>query len=130
MNGEFPWTDRRRRFGLPLSFTKYRLGENLLMRETGLFSLHEEDIQLYRIMDIETSKPFGQRIFGCGTVTVHSSDKTSPVLELKSIKNPDAVKSLLYEKVEEAKTARRMRTTELLDTDGDEFMGGDGTETE
>lgn len=97
MNGEFLWTDRRRRFGLPLSFTKYRLGENLLMRETGLLSLHEEDIQLYRIMDIETSKPFGQRIFGCGTVTVHSSDKTSPVLELKSIKNPDVVKSLLYD---------------------------------
>ena len=130
MNGEFLWTDRRRRFGLPLSFTKYRLGENILMRETGLLSLHEEDIQLYGIMDIETNKPFGQRILGCGTVTVHSSDKTSPVLELKSIKNPDAVKSLLYEKVEEAKTARRMRTTELLDADGDEFMGGDGTETE
>lgn len=125
MNREFLWTDRRRRFGLPLSFTKYRLGENILMREMGILNLREEDVQLYRIMDIETNKPFGQRIFGCGTVIVHSSDKTAPVLELKSIKNPDVVKSLLYEKVEEAKTARRMRTTELLDTDSDEFTGAD-----
>lgn len=125
MNREFLWTDRRRRFGLPLSFTKYRLGENILMQEMGILNLREEDVQLYRIMDIETNKPFVQRIFGCGTVIVHSSDKTAPVLELKSIKNPDAVKSLLYEKVEEAKTARRMRTTELLDTDGDEFTGAD-----
>lgn len=125
MNREFLWTDRRRRFGLPLSFTKYMLGENILMREMGILNLREEDVQLYRIMDIETNKPFVQRIFGCGTVIVHSSDKTAPVLELKSIKNPDAVKSLLYEKVEEAKTARRMRTTELLDTDSDEFTGAD-----
>lgn len=125
MNREFLWTDRRRRFGLPLSFTKYRLGENILMQEMGILNLREEDVQLYRIMDIETNKPFVQRIFGCGTVIVHSSDKTAPVLELKSIKNPDVVKALLYEKVEEAKTARRMRTTELLDTDGDEFTGAD-----
>lgn len=125
MNREFLWTDRRRRFGLPLSFTKYRLGENILIQEMGILNLREEDVQLYRIMDIETNKPFVQRIFGCGTVIVHSSDKTAPVLELKSIKNPDVVKALLYEKVEEAKTARRMRTTELLDTDGDEFTGAD-----
>ena len=49
-----------------------------------------------------------------GTVCVHSSDKTTPHLDLLNIKNPREVKELLHRQVEEMKLSRRMRTTELL----------------
>ena len=35
------WTDRKRHFGLPISFTKYSLSEDRLFRETGFLNLNE-----------------------------------------------------------------------------------------
>lgn len=113
---EYLWSDRKRHFGLPLSFTKYSLGDNRLFREHGLFNLVEEEVLLYRVRDIKLTRSLGQRIFGVGTVTVYSSDKTLATLELKNIKDSKTIKELIHSKVEEAKTTRRMRTTELLDS--------------
>ena len=111
------WHDRRRYFGLPLSFTKYALTEDTVVRETGLLNLKEEYVLLYRVLDIELLRPLVQRIFGCGTIVLHSSDQTSPELRILSVKNPKAVKEQVFQAVEEAKLRRRMRTTELLDAD-------------
>mgnify|MGYP003293554547 CR=1 FL=1 len=109
------WKDRRRRLGMPLSFTRYRLTEDRLFCETGFFNIREEEILLYRIRDLELKLTLGQRLFGVGSIFVHSSDKTQPNLELKNIKNPREVKELLSNKVEECKDKRRMRSMEIVD---------------
>lgn len=109
------WTDRKRHFGLPISFTKYSLSEDRLFRETGLLNLNEEEVLLYRVRDVSLSRSLWQRIFGVGTITVHSSDKTSPTLEVINVKDSKSVKELIFTNVEKAKEERRMRATELLD---------------
>ena len=109
------WTDRKRYFGLPISFTKYSLSEDRLFRETGLLNLNEEEVLLYRVRDVSLSRSLWQRIFGVGTITVHSSDKTSPTLEVINVKDSKSVKELIFTNVEKAKEERRMRATELLD---------------
>ena len=112
------WKDRKRHLGLPISFTKYSLsgGEApRIFRETGLFNLKEEEVLLYRVRDITLTRSFFQRIFGVGTVSLHSSDKTTPTLVLVNISKSKDVKELIFSKVEQAKANRRMRTTELLD---------------
>lgn len=112
------WKDRKRHLGLPISFTKYSLsgGEApRIFRETGLFNLREEEVLLYRVRDITLTRSFFQRIFGVGTVSLHSSDKTTPTLDLVNISKSKDVKELIFSKVEQAKANRRMRTTELLD---------------
>ena len=108
------WKDRKRILGLPITFTRYRLSEDRIFRETGLLNLKEEEVHLYRVRDLELKRSLFQRIFGVGTVCVHSSDKTTPHLDLLNIKNPREVKELLHRQVEEKKLSRRMRTTELL----------------
>ena len=108
------WKDRKRILGLPITFTRYRLSEDRIFRETGLLNLKEEEVLLYRVRDLELKRSLFQRIFGVGTVCVHSSDKTTPHLDLLNIKNPREVKELLHRQVEEMKLSRRMRTTELL----------------
>ncbi len=120
------WSDKKRYLGLPLSFTKYSLSDDRLFRETGCFNLHEEEVLLYRVSDISLTRSFGQRLFGVGTVCIQSSDKTCPHLDLINVKNPKDVKELVFEKVEAAKIARRMRTTEILDDDDGEFLDDDG----
>lgn len=109
------WSDRKRHFGLPISFTKYSLSEARLFRETGLLNLNEEEVLLYRVRDVSLSRSLWQRIFGVGTITVHSSDKTSPTLEVINVKDSKSVKELIFTNVEKAKEERRMRATELLD---------------
>ena len=116
------WSDRKRWLGLPLTFTKYSLSDDRLFCETGLFTLKEEEVLLYRVSDISLTRSLGQRLFGVGTVCVMSSDKTCPHLDLVNVKNPKDVKEMVFEKVEAAKLARRMRTTEILDDD----LDGDG----
>ena len=123
---EYLWKDRKRHLGLPLSFTKYSLTEDRIFRETGVFTLKEEEVLLYRIRDISLTRTLGQRIFGVGTICLQSSDATSPHLELVNVKHPKDVKEQIYRQVEAAKDARRIRTTELLDGDVEGDLDGDG----
>lgn len=110
------WNDRRRRLGLPLSFTRYALSEDRLFLEKGLLNTKYDEILLYRVRDISLNITLGQRLFGVGTITVQSSDKSLPILELKNIKRPREVKELIHQTVEELKIARRMRVGETIYT--------------
>ncbi len=112
---QYLWKDRKRYFGLPISFTRYRLSGSRIFRETGLLNLREEEVLLYRVRDLEVTRSLWQRIFRVGTICIHSSDKTSPHLDLVSVRDAKAVKELIYQQVEQAKNARRMRATELVD---------------
>lgn len=113
-NITYLWSDRRRRLGLPLSFTRYALSDDRLFLETGLLSTQCEEILLYRVRDISLKITLGQRIFGVGTVTILSSDKSMPVLELKNVKAPRQCKETIHRAVEEMKLSRRMRVGEIL----------------
>ena len=114
------WKDRKRYFGLPLSFTRYRLSEERIFVEKGFFNIHVEEVLLYRVRDLELNMRLTQRIFGVGTICVHSSDKTAPDLELVNVKHPRQVKELLFRQVEQEKDQRRMRTMEMVGARDDE----------
>ena len=117
---EYLWQDRKRYFGLPLSFTRYALSEDRLFTSVGFLNIRDDEILLYRVRDIDTSRSLCQRIFGVGTVVVASSDKTMPNLVLKNIKDPVMVKELIHKQVEETKIKRRVRFGEIMtDADGD-----------
>lgn len=111
---DYVWKDRKRYLGMPLSFTRYALTRDRLFLSVGFLSIKDEEVLLYRVRDITTSRTLGQRIFGVGTVTVLSSDKTAPTLLLKNVKNPLAVKELLHELVEDMKIRRRVRVGEIM----------------
>ena len=121
------WSDRKRYFGLPLSFTKYAISDDRLFQTTGILNLKYEEIILYRIRDISLSRSFGQRIFGVGSITVTSSDKTRPILVLQNIKDSAEVKELLHEQVEDMKIRRRVRFGEVasFNDDMDDQLDGE-----
>ena len=117
---EYLWKDRKRYFGLPISFTRYSLSEDRLFTSVGFLNIKDDEILLYRVRDIDTSRSIWQRIFGVGSVSVMSSDKTMPTLVLKNIKDPIFVKELIHKQVEETKIKRRVRFGEIMtDSDGD-----------
>lgn len=124
INIVYLWKDRKRYFGMPISFTRYALSEDRLFISVGLLSIKDDEVLLYRVRDIDTSRTLWQRIFGVGTVTVMSSDKSMPNLVLKNIKDPVQIKELIHEQVEEMKLRRRVRVGEIMGTD----LGDDDTD--
>ena len=116
---ETVWNDRKRILGMPLSFTKYSVSKDRLFRQKGFFNIKFEEILLYRISDISLKMNLWQRIFGVGTVLVHSSDKTTPHFELVNVRHPIDVKELLHSQVEEMKLARRVYLSERIDSNLD-----------
>ena len=123
-NNNLIWYDKKRYMGMPISFTRYSLSKDRLFLSVGFFTIQDEEILLYRIRDINTKRTLWQRMFGVGTVTVSSSDKTMPVLVIKNIKNPLAVKELIHDHVEEAKRKHRVRVSEVtgdFDMDDEDF---------
>ena len=117
------WKDRKRHFGLPLSFTRYSLSEDRLFYSVGLLNIRDSEVILYRVRDIDTHRGLWQRLFGVGTITVYSSDKSTPVLQLQNVKDPVFVKELIHKQVEEMKLKRRVRFGEIAtvgDNDDDD----------
>ena len=108
------WKDRKRYFGLPLSFTRYSLSEDRIFLEKGFLNINADEVLLYRVRDLELNLKLTQRIFGVGTVWVHSSDQSIPHLELKNVKKPREVKEMIHRAVEQAKEKRSMRTMEIM----------------
>ncbi len=117
------WHDRKRILGLPLSFTRYALSEDRLFLKRGFMNVRQDEVVLYRVRDLRVSQSLWQRIFGVGTVTVVSTDKSIPELVLKNIRQPNEVKELIHEYVEKMKIERRMRVGEMsMDIDGDDTV--------
>ena len=115
------WKDKKRYFGMPISFTRYRLSEDRLFLSVGFLNIKDDEILLYRVRDIATTRTLWQRIFGVGTVTVVSSDKTMPTLVLQNVKDPMFVKELIHKQVEEMKIQRKVRIGEISTTDTEEL---------
>lgn len=119
----YVWRDRKRTiFGLPISFTVYRLTEEKLLMQTGFLNIQEEEVRLYRIMDITLKRSLWQRIFGVGTIHCCSADKSTPEFDIVSVKNPMWVKEMLSDRVEEEREKKKVS--------GREFMTGDDTAEE
>lgn len=117
---EYIWKDRKRFLGMPLSFTRYRLSEDRLFLSVGFFNIRDEEVLLYRIRDINTSRTLGQRLFRVGTITVISSDKSMPTLVMKNVKDPMRIKELLHNQVEEMKIRRRVHLGEIMTSNASE----------
>ena len=119
------WKDRKRTlFGLPCSFTKYSLSDDRLFISTGFLSTKEDEVRLYRIMDISLKRTLGQRIFGLGTIKCCSADKTLGDFEIKNIKKSKDVKELLSEMVENERNRKKVTSREFIDHEDSEFDDG------
>lgn len=119
---EIIWKDRKRIFfGLPWTFTKYSLSEDRLFISTGFFSVKEDEVRLYRIMDVSLERKLWQRMCGLGTIKYCSADKTMGDFEIKNIKKSREVKEMLSNMVEDERTKKKVSSREFMDHERDEF---------
>lgn len=110
-------------FGLPLTFTRYTVKEDMITVEEGFLNKKENDCYMYKVQDVELLRSFWERIFGIGTVKCYTGDTTSPELYLTHIKNAKALKDFILEASEEARLKRR--TLNMLNIGAGEVSDAD-----
>ena len=124
MEQNLVWKDRKRIWcGLPWTFTKYELSTDKLVIKTGFFNQNDDEVRLYRILDISLKRSLFQRIFGLGTIRCNSVDKTMKNFDITNIKNSERVKDQLSDLIEESRRSNRVSSREFmkeLDDDDDD----------
>ena len=118
----YKWSDRKRIiFGLPWTFTKYAATDEKLLIRTGVLNVKEEEVRLYRILDLTLKRTLFQRLWGLGTIHVCSADESTPEFEILNIKNPEIVKNMLSDMVEEERRKKRVSGREFMSSEEDEI---------
>lgn len=118
--GKCIWTDKKRTlFGLPISLTRYILTEKKLITRSGFFNLHEDECDLYRIVDKKIELPLKERMFNCGTIILTANDKDTPVKTIKSIKNVRSVQEKIDDLVESERIKYHVKGRDMIGYDRD-----------
>ncbi|MBC8059649.1 MAG: PH domain-containing protein [Clostridiaceae bacterium] len=118
------WKDRKRFFGMPLSFTKYRLEDNRLFVSRGFFTTVEDELVMYRILDVRLQRTFWDKIFGVGTVILYTADETNKELKLERIKTSKEVRNFMSEIAEAERAKIGIKGRELYGVAENVFDGG------
>lgn len=119
----YVWKDRKRFLGLPLSFTRYSIREQRLFYSKGFFNTTEDELLLYRILDVKLNRTFGDKLVGVGTVTLYTADKTTPELKLERVKKPKYVRDTISKMVEEERLRLNIRGKELYGVSDNDTQG-------
>ena len=109
------FTERKRWLflGLPFTFTKYMIREDMITVDTGLLKTVENDCYMYKVQDVQHSATLAEKMFGLGTVICFTGDTTHPQLVLEHIRNSQVIKEFILKESEEARLKRR--TVNMLD---------------
>lgn len=100
---------------LPLSWwdaltIRYKLTNERLIIHRGFISKSTEQLELYRVNDVDMKQSVIERLFGIGDVRLVTTDATDPDPQLKDIRTPDRVMDL----IRTASRAERQRRRVLL----------------
>lgn len=102
---EVIWQDRKRHFGLPISFYRYYLVKKegqwvKFFRHKGFLSAIIDEINVYRCFDITLQQSLADKIFKTGTIEIRSNDARAPMFHLRHISHPYEVRDMLSNIIE------------------------------
>ena len=107
MSIEFVEKKRWLFLGLPFTFTKYVIKEDMITVDTGVFTKVENDCYMYKVQDVEHTASIWERMAGLGTIVCYTGDTTHPKLLIEHIRNSKAIKEFILKESEEARLKRR-----------------------
>ena len=113
MSIEFVEKKRWLFLGLPFTFTRYVIKEDMITVDTGVFTKVENDCYMYKVQDVEHTASIWERMVGLGTIVCYTGDTTHPKLLIEHIRNSKQIKEFILKESEEARWKRR--TVNMLD---------------
>lgn len=115
---EYLLKERKRNFlGLPWTLTSYILYQDRLIIKSGFFTVTEDEVRLYRIMDLTLRRTLWQRMFRMGSIHCCSSDATKKEFEIRNVKNARELRDRLSKLVDEDRMAKHVYNREDMFSD-------------
>ena len=81
---------------LVLATTQYEITSQRIFYKRGVFNRHKDQLEIVRIRDLSTYRPFIQRLVGLGTLTMDTVDRTHPTLVIPGLYDVDTFKDFLH----------------------------------
>lgn len=81
---------------LILATTQYEITSQRIFYKRGVFNRHKDQLEIVRIRDLSTYRPFIQRLVGLGTLKMETVDRTHPTLVIPGLYDVDAFKDFLH----------------------------------
>lgn len=92
----------------------YRVGNEQLVCERGLFCRRVDYMELYRIVDFQEHQSLLQQLCGLKTVVILSTDRNSPKLDLIGIRRGNDIVAIIRERVEINKRKRESMRLRII----------------
>jgi uncharacterized membrane protein YdbT with pleckstrin-like domain len=93
--------------------TVYELTTERLKTTEGIFSKVTDTLELYRVKDLETRKPFLYRLVGIENVQLNTSDTSSPVVLIDAIPSRVALGDKIRNQVEIIRQQKGVREIDV-----------------
>jgi uncharacterized membrane protein YdbT with pleckstrin-like domain len=75
--------------------TRYQVTSERLRITTGLLSTTTDDLELWRVRDSRVVRPALMRLLGLGHVVLISTDRSTPEVQLRAVRDPDALQTAI-----------------------------------
>jgi len=102
---------------IKIASRRYRVTSQRLFVTTGLIARRTDELELFRIIDVKVDQGLFARILRYGTISVFSTDDTTPQINLIGIGNPVEVKETLRTLFRAARKREGVRPTEFIEPD-------------
>lgn len=89
---------------------RYELTTQRIRERRGILTRTLEEIELFRVDDSQVRQTLLQRLVGVGTVTLHTSDVTSPRFVLRSVRRHESLRNTIRTEVERRRRERPYET--------------------
>ncbi len=87
----------------------YRISEERVTYRHGLLIAVRDEVELFRVKDVQLVKPLFYRIFGLSNLYLHTSDSTHPTLPLGAISNGEITLNSVRSRVEIMRSKKGVR---------------------
>lgn len=88
--------------------TEYEITPDQIRINTGVFNRDIDHIELYRVFDYKTRKPFLMRLFGLENIRIYSGDRTMPVLLIPGVRQKANLVAIIRQRVEYQKQIKHI----------------------
>ena len=86
---------------------------------SGVINQSIDEIELYRVKDSRTIRPWWMRLTGLASIVLETSDRSTPVLVIPAIRDGMEIRELLRQQVELQRDRKRVREMDFDEHGGD-----------
>ena len=85
----------------------------------GVINQTIDEIELYRVKDIQMERPWWMRLTGLASIMLETSDRSIPRLVIPAIRGGEGLREILRKNVELQRDRKRVRETDFDEAGGD-----------